>query len=171
MSNEKVVDDDSTGEADTNETSPDQTDQDLGTATKGSGRTSTSEKADGSAEGEEFRILAFKALPPRSAAAKTRGSSDDTAMIKELSENEVVEQVTDEIYRLVSAGRKDDKVVVVAVEEEKKKSKGDDDGKGDGKEKKMWKIENGDIIGAAEARKSTTYLESLGYSLKKLVWS
>ena len=62
-------------------------------------------------------------------------------------------------------------IVVVVVGEEKKKSKGDDANEGDGKEKKLWKIEDGDIIGAAEARKSTTYLESLGYSLKKLVWS
>jgi hypothetical protein len=33
------------------------------------------------------------------------------------------------------------------------------------------KVEQKDVISVAEARKSTGYLESIGYSLKKLVWS
>jgi hypothetical protein len=41
----------------------------------------------------------------------------------------------------------------------------------DKEEEKKLKVEKKDVISVAEAKKSTGYLESLGYSLKKLVWS
>ncbi|KEQ68474.1 hypothetical protein M436DRAFT_58341 [Aureobasidium namibiae CBS 147.97] len=96
----------------------------------------------------ESRVLAFKALPPRNSASKGKNSEG------EMSEAECVKHICEEIERL---GNK-----AVA-----RNTAGGEEGKG---EKKL-KVEQKDVISVAEARKSTGYLESLGYSLKKLVWS
>jgi hypothetical protein len=42
---------------------------------------------------------------------------------------------------------------------------------GDGDHKGLLTVEEKDIISASDAKKSTGYLEQLGYSLKKLVWA
>jgi hypothetical protein len=94
---------------------------------------------------ESSRVLAFKALPPRVSASKGKDSQ------AELSEVEMVKHICDEIERL---GNK-------AVERQTLATDGE----------KRLKVEQKDVISVAEARKSTGYLESLGYSLKKLVWS
>ena len=133
-----------------------------------------------SSSSSETRILAFKALPPRATAAKI--SSDDE--VTDLSERQTVEYVCGELYRLcrkahdekrssstLSSGaisetagaREGDSAAGIQKEDEKEK--------GDEKEHEMWQIEEKDIVSAAEAKRSTGYLESLGYSLKKLVWS
>ena len=38
-------------------------------------------------------------------------------------------------------------------------------------EEKVPEVEERDVVSVAEARKGTGYIETLGYSLKKLVWS
>ncbi|KAK5129473.1 hypothetical protein LTR08_003233 [Meristemomyces frigidus] len=97
---------------------------------------------------EESRLLAFKALPPKSSAAKREGE-DASAM----SERELVKYICDELQRLISASahkqRGFDHLELV----------------------KLPQVVERDVISVADARKRTGYVESIGYSLKKLVWS
>jgi hypothetical protein len=99
----------------------------------------------------ESRVLAFKALPPRNSASKGKDAEGG-----ELSEVEMVRHICEEIERLGNKAR-----AVQTI------SSGD----ADKDEGKKLKVEHKDVISVAEAKKSTGYLESLGYSLKKLVWS
>lgn len=107
----------------------------------------------------ESRILAFKALPPSRSAIKGDDGDDDnedmgvtdkihghrSAKDAELSETKFIQHVCEEIERLSNAAQR--------------------------REGRELKIEHSHVIGLDEARRSTGYLESLGYSLKKLVWS
>ena len=97
---------------------------------------------------EESRLLAFKALPPKSTAAKREGE-DASAM----SERELVKHICDELQRLITAAahkeRGFDHLELV----------------------KLPKVVEKDVISVADARKRTGLVESSGYSLKKLVWS
>jgi hypothetical protein len=93
----------------------------------------------------ESRVLAFKALPPHNSASKGKNAEG------EMSEVEMVRHICEEIERLGNKAAKKDG--------------------GEGEAEKRLKVEQKDVISVAEARKSTGYLESLGYSLKKLVWS
>ena len=90
----------------------------------------------------EARFWAFKALPPNSAIAY--GSEDNEAQ-QAPTEIEMIKTVCDEIKKAVDVANRDEGQVI--------------------------NVQDQDIISLAEARKSTTYLESIGYSLKKLVWS
>ncbi|KAF3031803.1 hypothetical protein E8E12_003113 [Didymella heteroderae] len=94
------------------------------------------------AKTEEGRFLAFKALPPRS-SVPTEGEKAE-------NEGEVVRSVCDEIVRVANKAKK------TASEVES--------------EERTLAIEEKDIISLADAKKSTGYLEQIGYSLKKLVW-
>jgi len=87
------------------------------------------------------RVLAFKALPARSAVAEKLD-------ISTVSEIEQVKHICGEIERIVIA--------------EKAQETGPE---------KRDILESADIISLAEARKSTGLLEQLGHSLKKLVWA
>lgn len=100
----------------------------------------------------DSRILAFKALPPRSSAAKEKGSYEDGMSEKQLVKHlcEEIQRVTRLAFARQTVGRMDQ-----AAEADKDR----------------WEIEEKDIISATEAKRSTGYLETLGYSLKKLVWS
>ena len=89
------------------------------------------------------RILAFKALPAKSAASEDR----DTPVLSEL---EQVQTMCAEIERMVL-------LVTAAVDTP-------------GTEKRSI-VHQGSIITLAEARKSTGLIEQLGHSLKKLVWA
>jgi len=100
----------------------------------------------------ESRVLAFKALPPRNSASKGKDTEG------ELSEVEMVRHICEEIERLGNKARAAQTVSVGKEETQKE-------------EKKKLQVEKKDVISVAEAKKSTGYLESLGYSLKKLVWS
>lgn len=102
----------------------------------------------------ESRVLAFKALPPRNSAAKGRNTGG------EMSEVEMVKQICEEIVRL---GNK-------ALDRESM-SAGDAEEAGKAATERKLQVEQKDVISVGEAKKSTGYLESLGYSLKKLVWS
>lgn len=90
-------------------------------------------------------ILAFKALPPKASAAK------DEHGVADMNEVDSVKHICEEIGKALNAARQ----------------RSAEGGEGDD----ALKIEEKDIISVAEARKSTSYVESLGYSLKKLVWS
>lgn len=96
------------------------------------------------ADSGEARILAFKALSLRAKPGKDvqDGGADS-------SEVEATRKITNEIQT----------AVVAAVQQDQGTS---DQAPG---------VQEHDVISAAEARKSTGYVESIGYSLKKLVWS
>lgn len=94
------------------------------------------------AKSEDGRFLAFKALPPRS-SVPTEGEKAD-------NEGEVVKSVCEEIVRVANKAKKT--------------------ASGAESEEKTLEIEEKDIISLADAKKSTGYLEQIGYSLKKLVW-
>ncbi|KAL1800100.1 hypothetical protein ACET3X_000442 [Alternaria dauci] len=86
------------------------------------------------------RFLAFKALPPRSSVPSSPGDTPE-------NEAEVVKSVCDEIVRIANQMKKGGK---------------DED--------RTLEVEEKDIIGLADAKKTTGYLEQFEYSLKKLVW-
>ena len=98
----------------------------------------------------ESRLLAFKALPPRNSASKGKNAEG------EMSEVEMVRHICEEIERLSNK----------ALDKQSITAEGAEDEGG-----RKLKAEQKDVISVAEAKKSTGYLESLGYSLKKLVWS
>ena len=97
---------------------------------------------------DESRLLAFKALPPQASAAK-----DDSEEIANMSESDLVQHVCGELQKAMGAAMK--------------RSKGIDHLQLDN----LPQVEERDVISAADARKSTSYIESIGYSLKRLVWS
>lgn len=100
------------------------------------------------------RFLAFKALPPRSSVAAVE--SDDAP----LDEVGIVKEICDQIAKVATASRQSKTARDGEVEE-----------KDDGNASKELVVEERDIISVADAKKSTTYVEQLGYALKKLVWA
>jgi hypothetical protein len=93
------------------------------------------------------KFLAFKALPPRSSFVGRQGEGQQPP-----SEDEMIKTVTEQILSVVNKARaplpagQDDTV-------------------------KLLEIENKDIISLMDAKKSTGYLEQVGFALKKLVWA
>lgn len=96
----------------------------------------------------DTRMLAFKALPPGHMKADTK--ADNRA---NLGEVEAVVRITEELQKAIRGARKVDS------------------GGSSEETKDEFHVQEHDIISAAEAKKSTSYVESLGYTLKKLVWS
>lgn len=98
------------------------------------------------------KLIAFKALPPRSSFAGGQGSDQ-----KPPSEIDLIKMVTEQIATAVT----------------KANSRVDAEPVKEGEEQKSGKmvVEQKDIVSLAEAKRSTGYLEQLGYSLKKLVWA
>jgi hypothetical protein len=95
------------------------------------------------------KLLAFKALPPRSSFVGQQGESQQPP-----SEEEMIKTVTEQILSVVNRAR----TPSTAGEEE------------DGP-LYLLEIEEKDIISVADAKKSTGYLEQVGFALKKLVWA
>lgn len=93
---------------------------------------------------DESRLLAFKALPPKSSASRRDSQEKNT-----MSEMDSVKHITDELHKALVKSRQMDHLEL----------------------DKAPAVEERDVIGVSEARKATGYVESLGYSLKKLVWS
>lgn len=104
------------------------------------------------------RYLAFKALPPRSTATDHDNDSPD-------NETEVVKSICDEIVRVANKARREDAIKWSVP------GTGSEEGLGSNGEGRDLTVEQKDIISLADAKKSTGYLEQLGYSLKKLVWA
>jgi hypothetical protein len=94
-------------------------------------------------EKDQNRLLAFKALPPDSSNAKKSGSGEN------MNEVAFVKHVCEEIHRTMKAAVAHDHLAIDRTPE----------------------VEDRDIISAADAKRNTGYVESIGYSLKKLVWS
>ncbi|KAF2497260.1 SacI domain-containing protein [Lophium mytilinum] len=101
---------------------------------------------------EEGRFLAFKALPPKSSFGSGEGAEEAE------SEGEVVKLICEEIVAVANKARKGEREAA--------------EGKGEGAQ--GWKplaVEEKDVVSLVDAKKSTGYLEQLGYSLKKFVWA
>ncbi|KAK4505334.1 hypothetical protein PRZ48_003297 [Zasmidium cellare] len=97
---------------------------------------------------EETRILAFKALPPKAAASKHEDQD-----ISNLSESDTIQRITNTIYKAMSdAFARDRGFQHIEVD-------------------KPAQVQEHDVISVAEAKRATGYMESIGYSLKRLVWS
>lgn len=95
----------------------------------------------------ESRLLAFKVLPPSSSAVKNE--EEEAGM----SEQELAQHISNELQRsIVSAARTQRGIDHLELE-------------------KLPHVDEKDVISVADARKRTGYVESIGYSLKKLVWS
>lgn len=91
---------------------------------------------------DDSRLLAFKALPPKASASRRDSHDGGDA----LGEAELVRFVTGEVYGALVKARQQQEEEIPVLEER-------------------------DVVGVDEARKATGLVESLGYSLKKLVWS
>lgn len=94
------------------------------------------------AGGESEKMLAFKALPPKS-------SYETSSNEGLLTEEDLVKLICGKIVE--QANRPD--------------------GAADDTPKKTLAVKEMDIISLQEAKKSTGYLETIGHSLKKLVWA
>ncbi|KAK5722901.1 hypothetical protein LTR17_014204 [Elasticomyces elasticus] len=104
-------------------------------------------------EKRESRLLAFKALPPKSAASRIAGEADDKQSSTSDEEVETVKRVCDAVRRMmVAAAQRDNGFDHLELD-------------------KVPQVQEKDVVSVMEARKSTGYVESIGYSLKKLVWS
>ncbi|TLD27493.1 putative transporter [Venturia nashicola] len=103
------------------------------------------------AKGGSDKLIAFKALPPRSSFAGGQGNDQ-----KPPSEIDLIKLVTGQIASAIN--NINDHVGDSAAGDSEPKS---------GK----LVVEQRDIVSLAEAKKNTGYLEQLGYSLKKLVWA
>jgi hypothetical protein len=103
---------------------------------------------------EEGRFLAFKALPPRTNVP----ASSDGGQEKAENEGEVVEEICEEVVRVANKAKKATPAAVV------------EHAGSENVQDRTLQIEEKDIISLADAKKSTGYLEQIGYSLKKLVW-
>jgi hypothetical protein len=103
----------------------------------------TSIKGAKNADETKTRLLAFKVLPPKAMAAKNSQAGGE-----EHNEVEIARAVCSEIQKAADA---------VATQ--------------DGISNTPLVVEERDVVSAADARKNTGYVESLGYSLKRLVWS
>jgi hypothetical protein len=93
------------------------------------------------------KLLAFKALPPRSSFVGQQGHEEQPP-----SESEMVKMVTEQIVSVVNKAR----APSTAGEEDAAE---------------LLEVEDKDIISLADAKKSTGYLEQVGFALKKMVWA
>ncbi|CAK4031152.1 related to SAC1-recessive suppressor of secretory defect [Lecanosticta acicola] len=98
---------------------------------------------------DETRILAFKALPPKAVAAK----DEDEDLLKNTNEGGLVKHICDEIQSCWRRAWEQDMGYQHIVVDQPPS------------------VEERDVISVSEAKRSTGYLESLGYGLKRLVWS
>jgi SacI homology domain/Inositol phosphatase len=113
-------------------------------ASKKEGTTPGKKIADG------LELFAFKALPPKSSFVGSKNRDEEPP-----SETELTKLICEQIARQVNGVR--------AATEGQQSPEEPETG--------VLMVEEKDIVSLAEARKSTGYLETLGYSLKKLVWA
>ena len=96
----------------------------------------------------EDKLLAFKALPPEVSAVK-----NESEEIASKGEVELVKHICEEIHKAIEvAARKQHGATKLQTED-------------------IPQLSEKDVLSAADARKNTGYMESIGYSLKRLVWS
>ncbi|KAF2864958.1 SacI domain-containing protein [Massariosphaeria phaeospora] len=104
------------------------------------------------------RFLAFKALPPRSSVPANDNEIPD-------NETDAVKTICEDIVKFANKQKSVDAAKATAS------GAGEEHAVDEKREDKQLPVEEKDIIGLADAKKSTGYLEQLGYSLKKMVWS
>jgi len=110
----------------------------------------------------DIRLIAFKALPVRSSVASTASRDGAT---HQLSEQELVTDIVEHIATAVAQLKDDPKEAGQTKPSEiGADAKAPTDGTG-------FQVEEGDIISATEAKRSTGLLEQWGYTLKKFVWA
>lgn len=100
---------------------------------------------------DAVELFAFKALPPKSSFVGSKNRDEEPP-----SEAELTKLICDQIARQVNSVR-------AATEGQQSPVEPQTGG--------VLMVEEKDVVSLAEARKSTGYLETLGYSLKKLVWA
>ena len=107
------------------------------------------------------RFLAFKALPPRTSIPASGETAEEPA-----NETALVKGICEEITKVVNKARMaaPDKRGTPDVDQEHAERSGEA-----GQERKLV-VEEKDIISLSDAKKSTGYVETLAYSMKKLVW-
>lgn len=120
---------------------------------KGGREKSSNDNKDGRSKTDEYKMLAFKTLPPSSNYVTSSEADDGDSQTDELTKT-----ITNEITRLTNAKRLGIPVVDLTDSDVAETSG-------------LVKVEEKDIISLADAKRSTTYMESLGYSLKKFVWA
>jgi len=108
------------------------------------------------------KLLAFKALPPKSSFIRSQAGDDEEPP----SETELIKIICDQIARAANVAKK---AALPHTEGEESVPNAEEIAKGGGPG--ALSVEEKNIISAADAKKSTGYLEQLGYSLKKLVWA
>jgi hypothetical protein len=99
---------------------------------------------------DRSKILAFKALPPRSSYVGTRSTDEEPP-----SESESTKFICEQIAKQVNSTR----------------TGGPATGSEEDSSASLLKVKEEDIVSLTEAKRSTGYLETLGYSIKKLVWA
>jgi hypothetical protein len=112
------------------------------------------------------RRLVLKALSQSSAVSATDDGSSGQGRLSEIQQ---VVSICADIERLALKARKESGKGAVAfqmTELEKKDGKDGKEGQGE-----ATLIVKGDIISLEEAKKSTGYLESLGHTIKRMVWA
>ncbi|CAI6336667.1 unnamed protein product [Periconia digitata] len=131
---------------------------DSGNAGAPSDHKSGSASNDNSTQEAGGRFLAFKALPPSSTVVPTpssptsmSASADSLPDVPPENEVEVVKSICEEIVR--EANKLSSQRI------------------GEQQEQRGLNVEEKAVVSAADAKKSTGYMEQLGYSLKKMVWS
>jgi hypothetical protein len=107
-------------------------------------------KAKAAKKNSGSKILAFKALPPRSSYVSTRNTDEEPP-----SEVESTRLICEQIAKLVNSSR-------TGIPAE---------GNVEGTQPQLLNVKEEDIVSLSEAKRSTGYLETLGYSIKKLVWA
>ena len=108
------------------------------------------------------KILAFKALPSKRSFVDTQQDFDDEPP----SELELTKSICEQIVRVANDAKKR---IIFAQQEGSQPN--DSDETGEFQQRHVLEVEEKDIISVSEAKKSTGYIEQLGYSLKKLVWA
>ncbi|KAI7710807.1 hypothetical protein KC353_g9425 [Hortaea werneckii] len=101
-----------------------------------------------SEEGSETRLLAFKVLSRKSSSTKTSGRES-----QQESEKDLLGQICGKLHHSMARAAKEQRGVDHLELE------------------KVPEVRDYPVVSAAEARKNTGYTESIGYSIKKLIWS
>jgi hypothetical protein len=114
-------------------------------------------------QNDDSKLIAFKALPPKSSFV----GMDDRGQTPP-SEIEHTKLICEEIVKMVNASRRSESAITNDKPDPTEGRKGTAT---EVEKQTMLAVEEKDIISLADAKRSTGYLEQLGYSLKKLVWA
>jgi hypothetical protein len=116
-----------------------------------------SQKKNANKETSNDKLLAFKALPPRSSYVGANGND------KPPTEEELIKSICNEVARLVNTRRSGS-----MAREVPPKDTPDDQQQDNGN---LLVVKEASIISLDEAKRSTGYLETMSHVLKKFVWA